>query len=228
MAEQSNAQAIVPSTVIEGEYMVEVKEFDPAGKVTALSVHIPSSSVFDEWSMMQKVVMLKKGAWRAQPVNEIVFAVAYAKALGLDIMQGDVFPTGNGRIGTSNKAKIKTALATHNIEGIQTEIAVLPDAFDASGCVQKKDLECTVTIHVKGWKVPIVRKARLSRWYKGTNPNWKENPEHMLTLNTVAHACELVAPGGTEGDEAPPIAPSTEITTAVKSAIDATPKEKKS
>jgi hypothetical protein len=89
------------------------------------------------------------------------------------------------------------------VEGIQKETVALDAPFKRSG-YEGKDLECTVTIHVKGWKVPIVHKARLSQWYMERNPNWVSRPEYMLELNTTAHACELVAPGGTESDEAPP------------------------
>jgi hypothetical protein len=79
------------------------------------------------------------------------------------------------------------------------------------GCIAKSDIECTVTIKVKGWDQPLVRTARLSRWYKKGNPNWVGNPEHMLELNTIAHAVEYIpgATGATEEDEAPPLEQSS-------------------
>lgn len=203
MPEPTNTSAITLAPV-EGEYILDIKEFDAGGKQTVLSVKMPTSADFAKWSLMQQVAMLKKGPWKSSPIAEIAYGIVYADRLGLDIMKGDVFPTGEGRIGTSNKAKIKLALATGNIEGIETNTVEI-DAPGPVGCASKKDLECTVTIHVKGWKSPIVRKSKLSRWYKAKNPNWVGNPEHMLELNTVAHACEYVNPGATEDDEAPPL-----------------------
>jgi hypothetical protein len=203
MADIGNSTALVASKVIEGEYMLEASEFDAAGKKTLMKVELPSSVVFAQWSLKQQALMLKKGAWASSPLTEIIFAIAYANSKGLDILAGDVYSTGSGRIATSNKAKIKLALATGNIEGIETDLKTLPEAF-ASG-PGGKDVECTVTIHVKGWKKPIVRKAKLSQWYNARNPNWKDRPEHMLELNTTAHAIEYVNPVATEDDEAPPL-----------------------
>jgi hypothetical protein len=204
MPEPINSSAIVP---VDGEYMLNIREMNMAGAApTEIKVAMPTSGRFSEWSLMQQIAMLKKGPWKASPITEIAFGIAYANSLGLDVMRGEVFPTGEGRIGTSNKAKIKLALATGNIRGIQTEIKELTDQpINLTGCPLKFDLECTATITVKDWAAPIVRRARLSRWFKPKNPNWVGNPEHMLELNTVAHACEYVNPTATEDDEAPPL-----------------------
>jgi len=203
MPTQESSTALAP---INGEYMVKVREFDAAGKALELSSNLPTSSEFSTWSVMQQVVMLKKGPWNSQSVPDIVWGLAYARSIGADVMKGDLFPTGGGRWGTSNKFKIRMALATGNITGIQTSFKELPETFNG-----KKDIECTVTISVKGWDTPIKRTAKLSRWFKASNPNWVGNPEHMLELNTVAHACEYV-PGAvqvTEDDERPPETPTT-------------------
>jgi hypothetical protein len=202
MAEQGNSAALVP---IEGDYLIEVKDYDAAGKATVIKATMPQTSNFNEWSLVQQVVMLKKGPWKSSPISEIAFGVTFARSLGLDAMQGDVFPTSEGRLGISNKAKIKLALRTGNVEGIEVSMKDTGLAITLPGCIQKTDLECTVKVYVKGWKVPITRTAKLSRWYKAKNPNWQGNPEHMLELNTVAHAMEYVNPGATDSEEAPPI-----------------------
>jgi hypothetical protein len=207
MAEQGNQTALVP---VEGEYVMQIKEFQSNGNKLEVKVAAPLVADFRQWSLMQQVAMLKNGPWSKSPINEIIFGIAYATSLGLDVMRGDVFPTGEGRLGIANKAKIKMALRTGQIEGIETNIVDTGKAIDLAGCVQKTDLECTVTVHVKGWVKPIVRKAKLSRWYKAKNPNWAGNPEHMLELNTVAHALEYVNPTATEDDEAPPLLDKTE------------------
>lgn len=204
MAEQGNSTALA---LTSGEYKIKVNEFDAAGGKQALEVTIPDTSNFGKWSLMQRAVMLKKGSWSKSPVHEIVFAIVYADANGLDILRGDVFSTGEGRIGISNKAKIKLAQASGNIIGIEVVMRDTEEPISLTGCKLKTDLECTATIHVKGWVKPIIRTARLSSWFNGKNPNWAGRPEHMLELNTVAHACEYV-PGAvlaTEDDEAPPL-----------------------
>jgi hypothetical protein len=204
MPEPSNSVALVPTA--DGELMIDVKEFDAAGRSKQLVAQIPKSGDFAKWTIMQQVVMLKKGQWKASSISDIVWGLAYANALGADVMKGDLFPTGEGRWGTSNKFKIRKALDTGNVVGIETDLKALDQAFEIAKAGITKDIECTATIHVKGWDHPIVRRAKLSRWYKPANPNWQGNPEHMLELNTVAHACEYV-PGAvqaTEDDEAPP------------------------
>ena len=203
MADLKSENALVPTGMT---HQITVKDFDAAGKVTELSCPLPEDARFETWSMMQQLVMLKRGVWKDSTVPDIVWGLAYAQRLGADVMQGELFPTGQGRWGTSNKYKIKKALATGNILGIDTQIKEL-DSPAPPGCIASKDFECTVTITVKGWEKPLVRKARLSRWYKKGNPNWVGNPEHMLELNTTAHACEYVpgATGATEEDEAPPL-----------------------
>lgn len=211
MPEQASGTAIVP---VDGEYMVTVKEFDAAGKSTAISFPLPETSTFMEWSMKQQVGMLKRGMWAAVSIPDILWGLTYAKQIGADAIKGDIFPTGQGRWGTSNKYKIRKALETGNILGIETAIVELDSPITLEKCSVKKDLECTATIYVRGWTKPIVRKAKLSRWYKASNPNWAGNPEHMLELNTVAHACEYVTPGATEDDEAPPPANEIPIVTA--------------
>lgn len=218
MPEQSTkSTALVPLT---GEYEVTVKDFLPSGQKYELSFPLPDSRDFLSWSVKQQIGMLKRGPWSSVAIPDILWGLAYAHRIDADAMKGEIFPTGQGRWGTSNKYKIRKAMETGNIVGIETEIKELPDPVTLKGCVAKKDLECTVTIHIKGWAKPIVRKARLSRWYKESNPNWQGNPEHMLELNTVAHACEYV-PGTaallTEEDEAP--APSAEADAAVAKAI---------
>jgi hypothetical protein len=205
MPEPLNSNAIVPTA--EGELMISVKEFDAGGRTKELTALMPSSGAFAKWTVMQQVVMLKKGQWKASSISDIVWGLAYADALGADVMKGDLFPTGEGRWGTSNKFKIRKALDTGNVVGIETTIKELDTPFAIEKAGIKRDLECTATIYVKGWEKPIIRRAKLSRWYKPTNPNWQGNPEHMLELNTVAHACEYV-PGAvqaTEDDEAPPL-----------------------
>ena len=207
MPEQSTSITPVDPTAST----MTVSDFDASGKKTQLSFPVPTTHDFKLWSLTQQIGMLKAGAWSACNIPTILWGLAYASQIGADPIMGDIFPTGGGRWGTSNKYKIRKAMDTGNVIGVETSIKDLKTPLSLEKCVQKTDLECTATIHVKGWKTPIVRVAKLSRWYKANNPNWQGNPEHMLELNTVAHACEYVPgiPLATDDSEAPPLEPPT-------------------
>lgn len=201
MPEPGNNTSIIP--LAGGSMQITVKDFDAAGRATEITCALPDNGNFKMWTLQQQIVMLKKGMWAAASIPDIVWGLAYADALNADVMKGELFPTGPGRWGTSNKYKIKQALRTGKVKGIEVAIKDTGEKIDLKGCVQKTDLECTVTVTVDGWSAPIIRKSKLSRWFKEKNPNWQGNPEHMLELNTVAHALEYVEPTATEDDEAP-------------------------
>jgi hypothetical protein len=207
---QPPKQAVLADVLDMTQYKLTVKEFDAAANKVELSCPLPDSTEFAEWSIMQQVIMLKKGMWKSCTIPDILWGLAYARRIGADVMLGELFPSGEGRWGTSNKFKIKEALKTGKIKGFSVDIRDTGEKIELSGCIQKTDLECTVSLDVDGFTKPVVRKARLSRWFMGTNPNWKGRPEHMLELNTFAHACEYIVPGGTEPDEAPPLTLSVE------------------
>lgn len=194
--------AIVPAVQLD-QYAITVRELDQLGRATEYQVPAPTSPDWGAWTLMQQVAMLKRGPWAKYPITDVIFAIAYAQSLHLDITQGDVYAAGDGRIATSNKAKIKLALATGNIIGIETDTVELAEPAPAGCTGAAKDLECTVVLTIKGWSKPIINKARLSHWYKAKNPNWVGNPRHMLKLNAIAHACELVHPSETGEDELP-------------------------
>ena len=203
---------------LENEALVFTGGYDTAGRAIEYKIKPPVSVNFGDWPLMVQVAMLKMGTFKNSSIPEIIFATAYAKNLGLDITQGDVYPTGSGRIGTSNKAKIKLALATGNVVGIKSEITDTKTPVTLAGCTQKTELMCTATIKVKGWDEPIVVTQKLSDWFMPSNPNWKSRPEHMLRLNTIAHACEFVAPGATDENEAPPL---NQVSSALPIAVEA-------
>ena len=173
--------------------LIPVKELDALGRSTVYEVEFPTSANFAEWSLAQQVAMLKQGAFSKVPVSQIIYAIAYANRLKLDILQGDVYSTGEGRIALSNKAKIRLAQETGRIRSIETTFTK-GDPINIPDCPHTNDIICTVTVEVVGFTKPLVKTQRLSEWYMPKNPNWKSRPSHMLELNTLAHACELIHP----------------------------------
>lgn len=214
MANIENSTALVPSpSTPAGQGLTfTIQEFDAAGNKQTMTIPMPNSVQFAKWTIEQQVGMLKRGPWSKITIGDIFFGLAYANKIGADVFLGELFPTGEGRFGTSNKFKIKQGFKTGRIESFEVDIRDTKEPIDLVGCIQKTDLECTVTLEVKGLKKPIIRRARLSRWFNVKNPNWLGKPEHMLELNTFAHACEYI-PGdngllpsiATEEDEAPPM-----------------------
>lgn len=200
---QIETNAIVPITRLD-EYSLTIKELDQLGRSTEFTIPAPSSPDFATWTLMQRVAMLKKGQCSRYPIADVLYLVARCHQHQLSAEDGDMFFTGEGRVGFSNKAKIKMALRSGNIKGIEATVKPIEGNKPPIGCTgATTDLECTVKVHVKGWIVPIVNTQRLSVWFKAKNPNWVGNPEHMLKLNTIAHACELVMPTETDEYERP-------------------------
>lgn len=195
------AKQVTQQQLALNEMMLSVRELDALGKATTYSVGLPMSSTFKSWTLPQQIGMLKAGAWGKYPIAMIAFAIAYADSLGLDIMQGDVYSTGDGRIATSNKAKIKLAMRTGLIVDapqIVTEETDEPIELDG---YEGPQLVCTVSVRVKGWDKPLVKTQKLSSWYVKNNPNWRLRPEHMLELNTLAHTLELISPYAETGED---------------------------
>src|ERR1022692_3576424 len=124
-----------------GRYLLRVQEFSPSGTKEEFAVAIPQEGTWPD--VMLRAALLKRTTFQTNDIPMIIHGVIYADKLGLDIMAGDVYLV-NGRPAISNKAKIKMALATGNIEGIETEMrdtGATPAALKE--CVVKTDLECT-------------------------------------------------------------------------------------
>lgn len=220
---------LVPSspTLMLSDYMLPIKVLNERGIADRYMVPLPTSSNFNEWSVYQQVAMLKSGVMDKLPIGQILFAIAYARSKGLDIMEGDVYSTGEGRIALSNKAKIKLALRTGRISSYKVAFTELPDAPGPEGCTADYDIECTVTLGVQGLGV-IQKVQRLSEWYMDKNPNWRTRPRHMLELNTFAHACELINPtdnsdeyGGPVPEPPAPLS-NDDLTAKLEAAVAAT------
>jgi hypothetical protein len=218
MAEISTAPA--PVTTVTAKPAVEivplssiplkVRELNALGQAVEYSIALPQTTSYADLTVDQKIWLLKSGSMNKSTIPMIYSVILYAEGLmrktgaDIDVLQGDVYATGEGRIALSNKAKIKIANATGRIVGVEWEIHETGEPIELEGCTLSSDLECVVKLYVKGWEKPIINIQRLSEWYMKSNPNWRIRPEHMLRLNTYAHACEFVFPTTTEDDEAPP------------------------
>src|SRR5262245_39120803 len=207
MAEQSTTTAITP---VDGEYQIAIRDFDAAGKASGFMVPVPHDINAHGASVMLRAAILKKTTWKLFDFPTILHAVIYADRMGLDIMVGDVYMAEEGRISTTAGAKIRHAMSTGRIEGYEIEITqrpvvAIPYTLKGKEEVFKgPNLAAKVTVHVKGWKAPVVYETTLAEWFTGRNPNWRNRPAYMLRRNALSKALEEVAPMGIEGDEAPP------------------------
>lgn len=206
--------------VVSNEYTIRLREVNAAGSPEEISIVLPTGNSYKEWSLLQRAALLKKTTWKASNLSEIMFACLYADSLGLDIVAGDIYSV-DGRLNTTTGAKIKHALNSGRIAGYSYEIYPVIATEDGpvlkhfatkvkdNGIwteVDKEELECKVTVHVKDWNAPFVYTARLSEWYMPANPNWGSRTQYMLAKSAVGHALDMVVPmGAAESDEAPVI-----------------------
>jgi RecT family protein len=208
---QGETNAIVQAEFVDDgrpRYLLDLSEFDSAGKKSTLTIPIPRDERWD--TILLRAALLKKGgSWSAYSIPQIMFAIVYAEHLGLDIEAGDVYMATEGRLSTTAGAKVKHAMSTGRIEGMSYEVTKGQDVTVTYKRGEKQetwtgpDLTVKVTLEVKGWDKPFVYEQRLKEWFVGTNPNWRTRPEYMLIQNTMGKACSMVAPMGVEEDEAP-------------------------
>lgn len=199
------------------DYTLNIVDVGQGGKPETFSVQLASNTEWKTWPLMMKAAILKKNTFKQQSIAEIVFTILYAERLGLDVIAGDVYSV-DGRINTTNGAKIKYAMSSGKIEGVECVIEPILEHQDKGGVyakfkrtirnseIEMEDLRATVTVKVRGWEKPYIYTAKLSEWFQGTNPNWVNRPEHMLRLNSTSHALNFICPmGSAESDEAPPV-----------------------
>lgn len=215
MPEVANATPPVAAQESDGSYSIVIREFTPAGQTVQFAVPIPSDLNSNTASLMLRAAILKKTTWKDKDFPTVLHAVMYADRMGLDIMAGDVYSPDGGRMSTTAGAKIRHAMQGDRVEGYEVEITEGgPIELEYSEKSEKKvfktkELTCKVTVEVKGFKKPVVYEAKLSEWFTGRNPNWRERPAYMLRKNALGKAMEEVAPMGVEADEAPPLVDNT-------------------
>lgn len=215
MAEPMSNTAIVPVAETKGGYDITIKRFSASGAVNPLVVHIPEdaklATIRDNPLLLAAVLKDGDPIWAQMEPGFVLVAVLHANSLGLDILQGDIYPI-EGRLAVSDKAKIRYALQSGlfrdapeitTVEG--SRISIPWETKREKGVFEGPDLTTTVKLHIRGWSQPVVYTASLRTWFKGSNPNWRTNPAGMLELRAYAKACERVCPVGVQPDEAPPL-----------------------
>ena len=208
MPEPTNTTELVP---VNGEYQIQISEFDAAGKRSNFMVPVPTTISSHEASVMLRSAVLKRTTWKAFDFPTILHAVIYADRMGLDIMAGDVYSAEGGRLSTTAGAKIRHAMSSGKIEGYDVEITdgplvKIPYQLKGKDCMwEGPNLKAKITIYVKGWQKPVTYETTLEEWFMGSNPNWRSRPAYMLRRNALSKALEEVAPMGVEADEAPPL-----------------------
>lgn len=212
---QAFGVAVEPQTPETG-YTIAIRRFDAAGQAKPLVVHIPENaslaSIKENPLLLAAVLKDGDPVWANCEPGFVLVAVLHANSLGLDILQGDIYPI-EGRMAVSDKAKIKYALNSGlfsnapEIDTLEGPAVKIPwETRRGKGEYFGPDLTTTVKLHVKNWALPVVYTAKLAAWFKGANPNWVSNPRAMLEMRCYAKACERVCPVGTQPEEAPPLA----------------------
>lgn len=207
-------EAVEPQVPDSG-YKLTIKRFNAAGAGQPLIVHLPETTnarvLKDNPLLMAAVLKDGDPVWQNYDIGFVLVATLYASSLGLDILQGDVYPV-QGRTAVSDKAKIKYALQQaifSDAPEIETKKGPpINIEYESKGRKETwtgPDMTTIVKLHVKGWDLPVVYTADLKSWFKGNNPNWRDNPASMLELRAYAKACERVCPVGTQPEEAPPL-----------------------
>lgn len=207
-------QLVEPQTPQTG-YTISIRRFSASGDAKPLVAHIPENAGPDiiRANPVLLAAVLKDGdpVWQQCEPGFVLVAALQAASLGLDLLQGDIYPI-EGRLAVSDKAKIKYTLQqgiftdAPEIVTVEGAEVVLPwETRRGKGEYRGPDLTTTVKLHVRGWAAPVVYTARLRSWFKGANPNWVSNPHAMLELRAYAKACERVCPVGTQPEEAPPL-----------------------
>ena len=216
MADLNAGTAIIPAALAPGEYTLNVKDFEPDGSTSKLSVPLPKD---EKWgSILLRAALLKSTTWKNFNMPTVIHAVLYSDQLGLDIMAGDVYMAQEGRLSTSAYAKIKHGMTAtdetgkRRITGYSVEIDEGDGIQDFTWKTSKEqgvehipNYHIKVTVHVNGWEHPVVYEATLREWFTPANPNWRTRPRYMLRLNALGKAFQEVAPMGVEVDEAPEI-----------------------
>ena len=172
-----------------------VKELDATGIQRLYSVDFPLTLDFDQMTIAQKLWMMKAGPCAKFSIPMVVCLLAKTSELNalyhVRLEPGvDVYPTGEGRYGISNTAQIKIAQATGLIRSME---------WSYSNDGEDEDLTCTVILSVRNLDKPITLTQRLGDWQRDTAP-WKNQPRHMLLMNTLGHACKFIVPLANDHD----------------------------
>ena len=216
-----NGLTHTPKPLLE-DMLIPVKQLDKLGRAVEYFVPMPSSPLYKDWSFFQKIAMLKAGPMEKISIPMIAIALMQAEDHNLNVFEGDVYSTGEGRLAYSNKAKIKMALRTGRITGYTCE---MKDAPPVESYPFDHDIECTITLNVKGFDKPIVKTQRASEWYMERNPNWNTRPTYMLELNTFAHACEMVNPTDSTDEFGDTVEPNDDLSAKLRASITAVERE---
>lgn len=216
--ERVKAQIRDREPLVHNMYRLRVEESDILGKKETVETVVEDTRSWDaDWGIVTRAMLAKKGnaQWKDKTIAEILCAIMYADSLRLNFEQGDVFPADGGRLSVTAHAKIKYAMNSGRVLTYTVKVEEVPEktlkipwaTWNAKGVYEGPELKATGQVVLTNKSTFEAPPAFLSEWFIGRNPNWKERPRYMLSLNYASKILTLVAPlGGAESDEAPPIA----------------------
>lgn len=204
----------VPPPTPTGGYTITVRRFSSGGDVKPLVVHIPENASMDSIrnNPVLLAAVLKDGdpIWSQMEPGFVLVAVLKATGLGLDILEGDIYPV-EGRLGISDWAKIKYARS----KGYRAVVRFTTgdqvnwswETKREKGIWTGTNDKCEVDVLDKNDKLISTYGTTLKAWWEGRSNEWRNRPAESLRRKTIARAYQEVCPVGIDPEEAPPIEP---------------------
>jgi hypothetical protein len=208
----------VAPPVPDGGYTITIRRFSAAGDAKPLVAHIPehASPEMLRNNPVLLAAVLKDGdpTWRDMEPGFVLVAVLKAAGLGLDILEGDIYPV-EGRLGTSDWAKIKYARARGFSAAVRYTTG--PKANWAWETRKEKGIwegtadSIAVDVKDRNDKVVSTYETTLKAWWEGRSQEWRNRPAESLRRKALARAYQEVCPVGVDPEEAPPLDPRPSI-----------------
>ncbi|MCB7128628.1 MAG: hypothetical protein J3T61_03715 [Candidatus Brocadiales bacterium] len=198
MADTSLVKTI-PQSLVETEKdacweVLEPSQTSPTGMKI---IRVPFPQDLEQLSPAQEaIILLSQKAWAGNSFAFMMSLILQARNLGLKVSMGELYSV-DGRISTSDEAKIRNARSSGKIE-YMTVGDLQPKKNPVTS---KEDICCVATIKHADESEAQSYTGWLSEWRNSKNANWTQRPNDALQRKTLARLCNRMFPLGTDGDD---------------------------